>query len=95
MQIDNAAVVALFVWQALQTVQLVAVSRGMAKVSKTLMPPPPMRSRAQQQSLPPLAAYCQNCGNLTAAGAELRGGGVLCPQCLGTSATDPAQLRRR
>jgi hypothetical protein len=91
MEIDALALGVFLVSQALQTLQLWAVSR---KVSRTLMPPPILP--------PPPAAinpFCLRCGTLTHP-AELSDG--LCARCLGTTPTDrpyadphAATLRRR
>ena len=91
MEVDTALVAAFLASQALQTVQLLLMSRNVSKVSRTLIPPPP-------PAPPPAAVYpfCFHCGNLTSP-SELRGG--LCPDCLGNVPTNPptqpVPIRRR
>ena len=90
MEIDTIAIVAFLTSQALQTVQLWAVSR---KVTRATLAPP-------ARAIPPPPAanpFCLNCGTLTAP-SELRNG--LCAECLGATPTDrpyadPSVLRPR
>lgn len=69
-------------WLALQAIQTVQIALVGRKVTRTLVPPPPLHS-LQQQAPPPLAApagYCRNCGSLTP--AQALGADGVCLRCV-------------
>lgn len=72
------------VWLALQVIQTVQIALVGRKVTRTLLPPPPLQ---HLQAPPPMAAaggYCRNCGALTPSRAL--DASSHCPRCSGGGA---------